>query len=71
MALASEQHFTIGEIAELWRLSTDTVREIFRNEPGVFVITRPERRGKQKYTTVRVPQSVMESVWNRMQNRAA
>jgi len=33
-----ERHYAVAEIAELWNLSPDKVRELFENEPGVFII---------------------------------
>ena len=33
-----ERHYAVTEIAEMWNLSADKVREIFENEPGVLVI---------------------------------
>ncbi len=33
-----ERHYAVTEIAEMWNLSPDKVRELFENEPGVLVI---------------------------------
>ena len=57
-----ERHYSVAEIAALWKLSVDLVRKLFRNEPGVLVlgsVKRPSRRG---YTTLRIPRSVLERV---------
>ena len=35
----AERYYTVTEIAELWRVSTDTVRRLFEDEPGVIVIS--------------------------------
>ena len=61
------RHFSPLEIAELWGLSVDSVRKIFENEPGVLVIgnTQP-RRYKRSYTTLRIPQAVVERVHRRL-----
>ena len=56
-----ERHLTVAEIAEAWSYSTDTVRKLFEREPGVLVIGNGASRGKRKYTTLRIPQSVAES----------
>ena len=32
----SERHYAVVEIAQLWNLSTDKVRELFENEPGNY-----------------------------------
>ena len=64
---AAERHYSPAEIAELWNLSADCVRKIFEREPGVFVIGNPfARRTKRSYTTLRIPQSVLERVHKRM-----
>jgi hypothetical protein len=61
--LCLEHHFSIEEIAELWNLSKDAVRKIFRDVPGVLVIgANNPQRGKRRYTTLRIPQSVLEKV---------
>lgn len=65
---ATERHYTIAEIAELWKLSPNAVRRLFQGEPGVFVALgepRP-RYGRQRgYVTLRIPQSVLERVHRR------
>src|SRR5205823_3421461 len=33
-----ERHYAVTDIAEVWNLSADKVRELFENEPGVLVI---------------------------------
>jgi len=58
-----ERHYTVEEIAAMWHLSKDAVRKLFRNEPGVFVYSNPNPRiRKRPYTTLRIPQSVLERV---------
>jgi hypothetical protein len=62
-----ERHYSLAEIAELWKLSADCVRKIFENEPGVLVIGNEQpRRGKRSYTTLRIPQTVLDRVHRRM-----
>jgi len=68
---AFQKHFTIPEIAELWQLSTDKVREIFRDVPGVIKIGSPERRHKRGYITLRVPESVVQKVHAQLRGKAA
>jgi hypothetical protein len=61
------RHYSPSEIAELWSLSPDTVRKIFENEPGVLVLGNAmPRRGKRSYTTLRIPQCVLERVHRRL-----
>lgn len=52
----------------MWNLSADAVRKLFRNEPGVFVLSRP-RRGKRRYTTLRIPESVARRVHQKLSLR--
>lgn len=59
---ASERHYTPVEIAKLWQLSPDTVRNIFRNVPGVLKVGSPETLRKRPYTSLRIPESVMARV---------
>lgn len=68
-----EQHFTVAEIADKWKLSDNTVRRIFRNEPGVIKIGQGSRlvgkRYKRRHFVLRVPQSVFLRVLDRMTKR--
>jgi Fic family protein len=57
-----EKHFTVQEIAEIWNVSKDTVRRMFQNEPGVLVLGGHSSRRKRRYTTLRIPQSILERV---------
>lgn len=64
---ATERHYSVVEVAELWNLSPSAVRRLFQNEPGVLAIGEPRpkfgrRRGK---VTLRIPQSVFERVYRR------
>jgi transcriptional regulator GlxA family with amidase domain len=56
---AIERHYTVAEVAILWNLSRDTIRRLFQNEPGVVVLTTATRRGKRRYRTLRIPESVL------------
>ena len=68
---ALEKHLTVPEIAELWQLSTDKVRELFRDHPGVIKIGQPERRHKRGYITIRVPESIVNRVHAQLRGKAA
>ena len=62
-----ERHYSPAEIGEIWKLSADCIRHIFENEPGVLVIGNLiSCRGKRSYTTLRIPQSVLDRVHKRM-----
>ena len=64
-----ERHYAVAEIAQMWNLSTDKVREIFKNEPGVLVIGEGSPRHKRRYVTLRIPHSVLERVHHRLESK--
>ena len=63
---SAELHFTVDEIAQVWKLSRDSVRRLFRNEPGVLAVSPRQRRGKRAYLTLRIPSSVVERVHRKL-----
>jgi hypothetical protein len=65
-----ERHYAVTEIAEMWNLSADKVRELFEDEPGVLVIGERTPRHKRRYVTLRIPQSVLERVHRRLSSKA-
>ena len=68
LACFQEHHYTVSEVADLWNLSPDVVRRVFEREPGVMLIGEEAPRGKRRYTTLRIPQSVAERVHRRLCN---
>ncbi len=60
--LPFERHFTVAEIAKLWRLDESTVRRLFYEEPGVLKLGVGHRRGKRGYVSLRIPESVARRV---------
>lgn len=58
----TEKHYSVADVARLWGISTDMVRDIFRKEPGVLNFRRPGTRAKRSYSTIRVPHSVLVRV---------
>jgi hypothetical protein len=67
----AERHYAVTEIAKMWNLSPDKVRNLFVNEPGVLVIGSRNPRPKRRYLTLRVPQTVLQRVHNRLSARSA
>jgi len=61
-APAIERHYTIQEIAELWKVSAMTVRRCFEDQPGVLKLSFGRRlAGKGRpHVTLRIPESVLE-----------
>jgi hypothetical protein len=66
----AERHYAVIEVAELWKLSPDKVRDIFEDEPGVLVIGDRNPRHKRRYLTLRIPQTVLQRVHNRLASRS-
>ena len=61
------RHYTVAEIAQLWNLSDEAVRGIFQNEPDVLILGDQRPRGrKRKYTTLRIPEFVVERVHRKL-----
>src|ERR1700747_1694320 len=65
----TERHYAVTEIAEMWNLSPDKVRELFENEPGVLVLGDRSPRHKKRYVTLRIPRSVLERVHHRLSSK--
>lgn len=57
---ALERHYTPAEVAQLWNLSEDTIRRIFRDRPGVLRVGTGEQRHKRGYISLRIPESVLQ-----------
>ncbi len=66
IVVPAERHYAVIEVAELWNLSPDKVRELFEHEPGVLVIGDRNPRHKRRYLTLRIPQTVLQRVHNRL-----
>jgi hypothetical protein len=64
-----ERHYAVTEIAEMWNLSPDKVRELFEHEPDILVIAGRNPRRKRRYITLRIPQSVVERVHARLSSK--
>ena len=54
---ANGNFYTVRELAAEWGLSTDKIRELFRNEAGVIKLTdeNAKRKRKRSYVTLRIP----------------
>ena len=62
----AERHYAVIEVAEMWHLSPDKVREIFEHERGVLVLGDRNPRHKRRYLTLRIPHTVLLRVHNRL-----
>ena len=66
----TEHHFTAKEVAEEWNLSQDTIYRLFLNEPGVLIIVSEKKKYRRTRRTLRIPESVKNRVYRRLQNVA-
>jgi hypothetical protein len=64
----AEKHYAPAELGELWNVSTDTVRRMFYDQPGVkfFGEVKP---GTRRHLTMRIPASVAEAVYKSLSGR--
>lgn len=69
VSVIEERHYTVSELAEMWNLSPEFVRQIVRGEPGVTEWVR-QAPGRRRYRVLRVPQSVAERLYRRALTRA-
>ena len=67
----NQTHCTVDQVAEMLNMSRDSVTRLFREEEGVLKITRPGNRYKRTYTTLRIPESVLNRVYQRITQKAA
>ena len=65
----AERHYTAAELAEMWKFSKEFVRRLVAHEPGVteWVTQEP---GRRRYRVLRIPESVVERLYNRALSRA-
>jgi hypothetical protein len=63
---AMELHFSPADLAKKWGVSIETIRTIFREEPGVLKIGKPGTKFRRGYFTLRIPESIAERVHRRL-----
>jgi hypothetical protein len=62
-----EKHFSIRELAQLWRLNRETVRQVVQHEPGVVRVRRGLKKARTHYS---VPESVARRIHNNLDDIA-
>jgi hypothetical protein len=62
----SGHHYSPVELAQAWGVSVETVRSIFRGEPGVLKIGKTGTRYRRGYFTLRIPHEVAQRVHRRL-----
>ena len=66
-SLTEEKHYSPKELAALWGFSPATIRNLFRDEPGVLRLEGVgQSHGKRSYTTFSIPESVALRVRERL-----
>lgn len=64
--IMKEQHYAPADLAKVWGVSVQTIRELFRDEEGVLKIGSDGTRNRRAYKTLRIPHSVAERVHTRL-----
>lgn len=59
----------MSEVAEQWGVSTDLIRDVFKDEDGVLIFERSGTRVKRPYSTMRIPDSILERVYAKLSRR--
>ena len=63
-----QDDYTVAQLAAEWGFSTDKIRELFRNEPGVLKLKdeNAAKKRKRSYVTLRIPPEVAQRVKRRL-----
>lgn len=64
--VVNEKHFKPVELARAWGVDVETIRNVFRDEPGVVKIGDKNPKHKRPYLTLRIPESVAVRVHRRL-----
>lgn len=61
--------YTVSEVAEHLKVSTDTVINLFKDEKGVIDLGRPATKSRRAYRILRIPEVVFWRVINQRRVR--
>ena len=64
--IVDERHYAPADLAKVWGVDVETIRNLFRSEPGVLKIGEKAPRHKRSYLTLRIPESVAVRVHERL-----
>jgi len=64
--IVDEKHYSPADLAKAWGVNVETIRNVFREEPGVVKIGSKAPIHKRSYLTLRIPQSVAVRVHQRL-----
>lgn len=62
-----ERHYSIAELAAMWKLSRETVRQVVKNETGVLKVRQGLTKSKTRYS---IPESVARRIHTKLFNPA-
>lgn len=72
-SVAEERHYTVAEVAAIWRVSGDTVRKLFFDDPAVIAISMPRKgpgeRKHKPHVSLRIPASALRRVHDQQSSR--
>lgn len=66
----TQEHYTITELAKMWKLSYSTIQRMFRGEPGVLHLGNIHSRRRTRIS-LRIPADVAEKVHQRLGSQNA
>jgi hypothetical protein len=64
--IVDEKHYSQADLAKAWGISSESIRQIFREEPGVLRLGSDGGKHTRSYVTLRIPQSVAVRVHARL-----
>ncbi len=64
--VVDERHYSPADLAKAWAVDVETIRNLFREEPGVVKIGEKSPRHERAYLTLRIPESVALRVHKRL-----
>jgi hypothetical protein len=64
--IVDEKHYSPADLAKAWGVNVETIRNVFREEPGVVKIGEKAPSHRRPYLTLRIPQSVAVRVHKRL-----
>lgn len=61
-----ETFYTVSEVAEILKVSTDKVTRMFEDQPGVLDLGSSEKSHKRRYRVLRIPHAVFNRVIHKL-----
>jgi hypothetical protein len=64
--VVDERHYAPADLTKVWGVDVETIRNLFREEPGVVKIGDKNPRHGRQYLTLRISESVAVRVHKRL-----